>query len=132
MRYLKYVLLILLVGFALIFFFQNVAALSQSISIKIDLYKWQWSSPEVPFYVLTVAGFVIGALLTVFFFIIDRIRLGCQVKEHRTKAVRLEQENADLKAQLDVAKAAATPGSKTMASESVAPADIDAAQNASA
>ncbi len=128
MRYLKYVLLILLVGFALIFFFQNVAALSQSISIKIDLYKWQWNSPDVPFYVLTIAGFVIGALLTVVFFVVDRIRLGCQVKEQRTKAARLEQENADLLAQLDAAKAASYSSAKPSAvvTETVVTPDPDA------
>lgn len=128
MRYLKYVLLILLVGFALIFFFQNVAALSQSISIKIDLYQWQWSSPDVPFYVLTIAGFVIGALLTVIFFVVDRLRMGCQVKEQRTKAARLEQENADLKAQLDAAKAASYAGvqTTTVTTETVTAPDPDA------
>lgn len=92
MRYIKVLALVLFFIFSMIFFVQNTEVLSTSLQLKYNLFKWSWVSLPLPYYVLLLFAFGIGAILSMFYFIFEKIRQNRELRKYRNKLKDLEQE----------------------------------------
>ncbi len=93
MRFVKVLFLLALFVFSILFFSQNNDVLLQELTLKLDIpYAMTLHSVPLPFGVLILAAFVAGALLTMFYFAVDKVRCGSKLKECKTRMASLEQE----------------------------------------
>ena len=92
MRYLKTAFLAVLFVLSMIFFVQNNGPLSTSVVLELNLIAADYISVPLPVYLLTLAGFLLGALLTLCFLLIERIKLSIELKNLRKQYSSLEDE----------------------------------------
>jgi len=92
MRYLKAALLTLLFVVSMLFFVQNNGPLSASIQLEFNLVAVHLVSLPLPVYLLVLAAFLLGALFTLGFLLVERIRLGLELKALRRQFASLEDE----------------------------------------
>lgn len=94
MRFLKVLGLVLLFLISMMFFIQNTEILSQEMSLHLNFYIGDYvaTSRPLPFYFLLLAAFAIGAVLVLLFFVMDKMRMGKQLKECTSERERLEEE----------------------------------------
>ncbi|MFW6325045.1 MAG: lipopolysaccharide assembly protein LapA domain-containing protein [Desulfovibrionales bacterium] len=92
MRYVKVLALVLFFFFAMVFFVQNTEILSESIRLKLELWDLRLISVPFPFYVLVLLFFVAGALFTLAFFLVEKIRTTRELRSCRHRVSGLEQE----------------------------------------
>ncbi len=98
MRFVKFVLLVLFFLAFMVFFVQNNAQLSTALELKFNMFMLNYQSAPIPFYMVMLLFFVCGALFSTLFFVIDRIRIGSQLREAQYKKNSLESELTALKA----------------------------------
>jgi len=99
MRYLKFFVLVLLFVLSMFFFVQNNGPLSTVVQLELNLVVARFYSLPLPVYVLVLLGFLVGALLSLACFLVERIRLGLELKSLRTRASALEDELLSLRTQ---------------------------------
>jgi len=109
MRFIKFVLLVVFFLFFMVFFIQNQAQLAQALELKFSLFTLNWQAQPLPFYLVVLIFFVLGALFSTIFFVIDRIRLGALCSSAQSKAKSLQSEVDSLKAKQSVAAPAPAP-----------------------
>ena len=98
MRYLKALVLAILVFLALVFFFQNQTALSQQLELTLNLFFIPpMTSIPLPFYFLVIAAFLVGALLSLALLFWDRCNMSARLVKSRWHISSLEKELAKLK-----------------------------------
>lgn len=97
MRYFKVLGLVALFFFSMLFFVQNNDVLMQELALSLKVFGWEYQSEAVPFYLLILMSFVVGALLCTFYFFLERARLSKLCKQLRRKVETLEQEVVALK-----------------------------------
>ncbi len=93
MRFIKVLFLLALFVFSILFFSQNNDVLLQSLTLKLDIpYVSTLHSIPLPLGFLILASFVAGSLLTIVYFVVDKIRACSKLKECKTRMASLEQE----------------------------------------
>lgn len=93
MRFLKVLFLLFLFVFSILFFSQNNDVLLQELTLRLDIpYAMTLHSVPLPFGVLILAAFVAGAILTMFYFAVDKVRAASALRECKTRMASLEQE----------------------------------------
>lgn len=92
MRYLKVLALILLFFISMVFFVQNTPELSKEVILSLELVQFKFTSTPLPYYLLILVSFCIGALICLVYFLADKLRLSGQLRTCRTKMANLEQE----------------------------------------
>ena len=93
MRYIKVLLLAVLFFLALIFFFQNQAALSQKMALTLHLFFLPaMTSIELPFYFLVISAFFIGVLLAVSFLAWEKFTTSAKLMKTKWRVSSLERE----------------------------------------
>ncbi len=92
MRYLKVLALILLFFLSMVFFVQNTPELSKEVILSLELVNYKFTSTPLPYYLLILVAFCLGAVLCLVYFMADKIRLSGQLRTCRTKMANLEQE----------------------------------------
>lgn len=92
MRYLKVLALILFFFVSMVFFVQNNEILSSSLTLRFSLLEWSWRSVPIPFYVLALLAFVIGGILSMAYFLSEKIRMSRRLKACHGRILELEQE----------------------------------------
>lgn len=92
MRFIKVLFLILLFVVSMVFFVQNTETLSQGIQLKLDFKYVEYYSVKLPEYLLILGAFALGGLLTLVYFLIDKIRTSRQLKHCRSQLDALQQE----------------------------------------
>lgn len=98
MRYLKALVLAILIFLALVFFFQNQTALSQQLELTLNLFFIPpMTSIPLPFYFLVIAAFFVGALLSLALLFWDRCNTSARLVKSRWHISSLEKELAKLK-----------------------------------
>ena len=100
MRYLKVLLLVLLIFFSLVFFFQNQTALSTAMTLNLFFVPEMTSIP-LPFYFIVIVAFFVGALLAVALLLWDKMHLTARYMKSKWRVAALEREVAKLKKSLD-------------------------------
>lgn len=96
MRLIKYLIQLILFLLLIHFFIGNSTLFSQKLQFHFDLFLEgaNWVLPELPLYVVILAFFGIGALLSVFCFALWRLRIGSLLREANAKIRNLEKEVA--------------------------------------
>lgn len=98
MRYVKALVLAILIFLALVFFFQNQTALSQQLELTLNLFFIPpMTSIPLPFYFLVIAAFFVGALLSLALLFWDRCNTSAKLVKSRWHISSLEKELARLK-----------------------------------
>ncbi|OIO04710.1 MAG: hypothetical protein AUJ49_02355 [Desulfovibrionaceae bacterium CG1_02_65_16] len=97
MRYLKSLALILIFVVSMLFFVQNNQPLSTSVVLELNVVAAHLYSLPLPLYILVLGSFLLGAVLTLAFLLVDRIRLGLELKTLRTRYAALEDEALSLR-----------------------------------
>jgi uncharacterized integral membrane protein len=92
MRYLKLFAFIIFFVLAMIFFVQNTGPLSSTLELKFELLQWSWLSKPLPFYVVVLIAFAVGAILSLLYFLVEKMRLSGEVKKYKNKVRSLEKE----------------------------------------
>lgn len=101
MRYLKILLLALFIFFAVLFFIQNQAPLSQEMTLSLNLFFIPvCTSIPLPFYFIVVAAFCIGCILSMLWFMWDKFNTSARLVRGRWKIAGLEKEITSLKKQV--------------------------------
>ncbi|MBQ4567032.1 MAG: LapA family protein [Desulfovibrio sp.] len=102
MRYIKVLLLAVLFFLALIFFFQNQAALSQKMALTLHLFFLPaMTSIELPFYFLVISAFFIGVLLAVSFLAWEKFTTSAKLMKTKWRVSSLEREVEKLRKQVE-------------------------------
>ena len=123
MRYIKVLLLAVVFFLALVFFFQNQGALSQSMVLTLNLFFVPaMSSIALPFYFLVIAAFACGALMTLGFLVWDKVNLTARLMKQKWQISSLEREVEKLKKKAGVDTARAQFLTKNGKAEAAAPA----------
>ena len=127
MRYIKVLLLAVVFFLALVFFFQNQGALSQSMVLTLNLFFIPaMSSIALPFYFLVIAAFACGALMTLGFLVWDKVSLTARLMKQKWQISSLERELEKTKKKLGADTARAqflSKNGKTEAAASAAAAE---------
>lgn len=93
MRFLKALWLTVFFFFSLIFFIQNNEVLGQKLSLKFDFYyfNYVWTNTAVPFYFVVLVGFFAGAIVTLGYLFMDRLRIRMELSRCR-KIIRKQDK----------------------------------------
>jgi hypothetical protein len=81
-------------------FTQNNEVLGQKLALKFNFYYFDyiWSNTAVPFYFVVLVGFFAGALVTLGYLIMDRIRTRMELSRCRRVILKQEKELKKLRA----------------------------------
>ena len=102
MRYIKVLLMVLLIFLALVFFFQNQKPLSQEMVLTLNLFFVPpMSSISLPLYFVVASAFVVGAVLATCFFWWNKVSMSTRLMTSKWRVRSLEKEL--LKAQKAIA-----------------------------
>ena len=97
MRYVKLFFLVLFLGVAVLFLVQNYETLTSQFQLEINFYFFALLGPALPLYIVILGAFLLGVVLSLIFFILDKISSAGQLKACRRKLARLEQEVTSLR-----------------------------------
>ena len=105
MRYLKMLLLVVLVSLALIFFFQNQNTLSQDLVLSFNLFNLfsipAMTSFPLPFYFIVITAFFLGAILSFAVLVWDKVHLSARLMKNKCRIASLEREVGKLQKKLE-------------------------------
>ena len=132
MRYIKVLLMVLLIFLALVFFFQNQKPLSQEMVLTLNLFFVPpMSSISLPLYFVVASAFVVGAVLATCFFWWNKVSMSTRLMTSKWRVRSLEKEllkaqkalsTQDKREALMKARAAREEKKETPAIEAAAPA----------
>lgn len=92
MRYVKVFVVVLLFFFGITFFIQNTQFLNTEIKLSFNLLGIDWSSSPVPVYLFILSAFVVGVLVSLVYFFLDKLRQGKELRWYKGRVKSLEQE----------------------------------------
>ena len=92
MRYLKVLVLLVVICLLAFFFTQNTAVLTQEIAFSMDFFVQKIASAPLPIYALMIGCFVLGTIMSMFYFMCDKIRTSSQNREYSARIAELEEE----------------------------------------
>ncbi len=92
MRYIKVLIIVFLFFFCMIFFVQNTEILSTTIKLKFHLFGFNFTSSPIPVYVFILVAFVVGAIVSMLYFILEKIRHVQEIKRYKERLKNLEEE----------------------------------------
>lgn len=93
MRYIKVLLMVLLIFLALVFFFQNQKPLSQEMVLTLNLFFVPpMSSISLPLYFVVASAFAVGAILATCFFWWSKVSMSTRLMTSKWRVRSLEKE----------------------------------------
>ena len=93
MRYIKVSVLACLFFLGLVFFYQNQTVLSQSLTLKLDLFFIKpMESISLPFYFIIIVAFFIGVLLALSFLIWDKMNSSAKLMSSKWEIKKLQKK----------------------------------------
>lgn len=102
MRYIKLLILAILIFFAVLFFVQNQEPLSQEMTLTLNLFFVPpFTSIPLPFYFVAIGSFVIGCLLSGLWLFWDKVTSTGRVIRLRSKVKSLKREVESLQKSLE-------------------------------
>ncbi|MDR3320005.1 MAG: LapA family protein [Desulfovibrio sp.] len=101
MRYIKVLLLVVLIFLALVFFFQNQNALSQNLVLSLNIFFIPaMSSIPLPFYFIVISAFFLGTIFSLSMLVWDKVHLSAKLMKSRWRIGSLESEVGNLQKKL--------------------------------
>lgn len=92
MRYVKLAILALCVAAGVLFFMQNDAQFTALLNIKLDLYAVKFVGMGIPLFAVVIGAFLLGVLLSLLYFVVEKISSTRQLRACNKKMRSLEQE----------------------------------------
>ena len=112
MRYIKVLLLVFIFFVSMLFLFQNQETLGRDMALKLDFFFLPPMKPvSLPTYFILLAGFLLGALVSMVFFLWDRLALSAKMMKAQWKIRNLEKEVAKYEAKAVLVAPAGTENS---------------------
>ncbi len=94
MRFVKFLVLLILFFCGVVFFIQNSIFITDKIALKFSLFGNQWSTNPIPLYLYLLSAFLLGAILTFLYLVSEKLRLSREVRKYRSQVQKLEEELA--------------------------------------
>jgi len=89
MKHIKAIISIVLMLLAVVLIVENLTQLSQKLTLKVDLYFWDWKTEPMAFYFVIIIVFLLGILIASLYGIFERFKLKKEIriisKEKREK-----------------------------------------------
>jgi len=89
MKHIKAIISIVLMLLAVVLIVENLTQLSQQLTLKVDLYFWDWKTEPMAFYFVIIIVFLLGILIASLYGIFERFKLKKEIriisKEKREK-----------------------------------------------
>jgi len=89
MKHIKAIISIVVMLLAVVLIVENLAQLSQKLTLQVDLYFWDWKTEPMAFYFVIIIVFLLGILIASLYGILERFKLkkGIRIisKEKREK-----------------------------------------------
>jgi len=89
MKHIKAIISIVLMLLAVVLIVENLAQLSQQLTLKVDLYFWEWKTEPMAFYFVIIIVFLLGILIASLYGMFERFKLKKEIraisKERRAK-----------------------------------------------
>jgi len=75
MKHIKAIISIVLMLLAVVLVVENLAQLSQKLTLQVDLYFWEWKTEPMSFYFVIIIVFLLGILIASLYGILERFKL---------------------------------------------------------
>jgi len=89
MKHIKAIISIVLMLLVVVLIVENLTQLSQKLTLKVDLYFWDWKTEPMAFYFVIIIVFLLGILIASLYGIFERFKLKKEIriisKEKREK-----------------------------------------------
>ena len=89
MKHIKAIISIVVMLLAVVLIVENLAQLSQKLTLQVDLYFWDWKTEPMAFYFVIIIVFLLGILIASLYGILERFKLKKEIriisKEKREK-----------------------------------------------
>ncbi len=103
MKNLKFVLWSLMIGFVILFIFQNQEFITAKQSIRVNLYLTdEYRSPEIPNAVIFLICFVAGFIISYFLSLSKRFKIRKTIRELKAASASQLEEISALKRQAEI------------------------------
>ncbi len=112
MNYIKAILVAALVALSIIFMIQNIEALSHPLTIRLNLFFYQFESTPYATYLIIMLAFFVGVLVTSLLGMVERFRLRRTIKAKDNEIKSLNRELNSLR-NLPITSAAISPETPT-------------------
>ncbi|EPR42296.1 protein of unknown function DUF1049 [Desulfovibrio sp. X2] len=119
MRYLKVLILALIFVASMIFFIQNTPIFSETIQLQLEILGYRWTSVAMPIYLVVLLSFLLGAVLAILYFFIEKVRLSGMLRSATAKVKKLEDEVASLRAAQETPSYSSYSNTSSASSDSV-------------
>jgi putative membrane protein len=93
MKHIKAIISIVLMLLAVVLIVENLMQLSQKLTLKVDLYFWDWKAEPIAFYLVIIIVFLLGILIASLYGIFERFKLK---KEIRTISKEKREKDKEL------------------------------------
>jgi len=80
MKHIKAIISIVLMLLAVVLIVENLAQLSQQLTLKVDLYFWDWNTEPMAFYFVIIIVFLLGILIASLYGIFERFKLKKEIR----------------------------------------------------
>jgi len=97
MSYLKAIVISLVVALAIVFMVQNIEPLSHPLSIRLNLFLFQFETTPYATYMVILLAFFMGLLAASVLGLMERFRLRRRIREQRKEIERLNRELSSLR-----------------------------------
>jgi len=101
MKNLKFIFWAIIVGFVVLFIFQNQEFITAKQSFRINLLADEYRSPEIPNVVLFLVCFVVGFIISYFLSLSKRLKANKTIRELKATGATQSEEIAALKSQAE-------------------------------
>ena len=101
MKYFKFIVGFIIVGFIVLFIFQNQKVFVASQSFRIDLWFKAFKTQEIPNVILFLACFLIGFIVSYLFSLSERFKARKIIKSLHSEAASRLEEIAGLKSEVE-------------------------------
>jgi putative membrane protein len=97
MRYVKVLAVVIIFFLCMIFFVQNTGVLSTELKLSFKLFGANWMSSPIPVYLYILLAFVIGVLVSMAYFLLEKLRQGRELRKKQQQINNLEKELSTLR-----------------------------------
>ena len=97
MRYVKVLAVVILFFLCMIFFVQNTGVLSTELKLSFQVFGVHWVSSPIPVYLYILLAFVIGVVVSMAYFLLEKLRQRRVIKKKQQQINNLEKELSTLR-----------------------------------
>ena len=92
MRYIRFIIAILVMLFVLILIVENHTALSTKVIFRFHIFTYNAQTPEISLYFIVAISFLFGVLITGLYGMVERFRLKRQLRQMNKQLKEKEKE----------------------------------------